>query len=325
MRSSTYNAQKTMRNPHLPGASLSFSPLALDSRFPLNIVLDGRRGDQAITQLHIHDAIEVGYCLEGSGTFYVGSKILPFHQADVTIITDREFHRCRSSPGTSSRWAWFFFNPQNLLVPHATSSLTWEPERFCGPHFQNVIADGTNPPISTLIRQIVTEARRADGYTRTNLRSLFVLLLNELHRQFPKPSQKAKAGPSAREFARISPALELIASRFHNQLTIPALAKVCGMSLRNFQLQFARLAGSTPQRHILNSRIQAATALLADDARSIADIAFSCGFNTLSSFNRAFKTTHGLSPRDFRRRKTRTSFGASRTAVLHMPAHNFFA
>ena len=96
-----------MRHPQLPGASFGFSPLGLDFAFPLDIVLDGERDDQAITHLHIHDALEIGCCLEGSGTFYIGSKILPFRAGDVTVITDREFHRCRSSPGTRSRWAWF--------------------------------------------------------------------------------------------------------------------------------------------------------------------------------------------------------------------------
>ncbi|MEQ1859677.1 MAG: AraC family transcriptional regulator [Chthoniobacteraceae bacterium] len=292
-----------MRNPQLPGAALGFSPLGLDPAFPLDIVLDGQRDDQAITQLHIHDALEIGCCLEGSGTFYIGSKILPFHQGDVTVITDREFHRCRSSPGTRSRWAWFFLHPPRLLVPHATPALAWEPERFCGPKFTNVIAAAAHPAIAALASQLIAEARQTDAHVRTNLRALLVLLLNELHRRFPKPRRKAKADHSARALTRIAPALQMTASHFHKPLTIPELAQCCAMSVRNFQLQFTRLMGLSPQAHLLNSRIQAAAALLADKERSIADIAYACGFNTLSSFNRAFKAMHEKSPREYRTRR----------------------
>src|SRR3954468_4699459 len=163
---STQSTPKSVRNPQLPSASLEFSPLELDPAFPLDIVLDGQRDDRAITQLHIHDALEIGCCLEGSGTFYIGSKILPFRAGDVTVITDREFHRCRSSPGTRSRWAWFFLQPSRLLVPHATPSLAWEPERFSGSHFENVLAPAVHPTIATLARQLIAEASAADAFQR---------------------------------------------------------------------------------------------------------------------------------------------------------------
>jgi len=303
VRYSTQSTPKTVRYPQLPGASLDYSPLELDPSFPLDIVLDGERDDQPITQLQIHDALEIGFCLEGSGTFYIGSKILPFGAGDITVITDREFHRCRSSPGTRSRWAWFFLQPARLLVPHATPTLTWEPERFSGPDFKNVLAAAAHPTIASFAGQLIAEAGAADGFQRTNLRALLVLLLNELHRRFPRPHRRAKEDRSARAVARIAPALQMISTRFHEPLTIPALAEASAMSVRNFQLQFTKLMGVSPQTHLLHSRIQAAAAaLLADREVGIADVAFSCGFNSLSSFNRAFKAIHRTSPREFRRR-----------------------
>jgi len=297
---STQSTPISVRNPQLPSASLEFSPLELDPAFPLDIVLDGQRDDRAITQLHIHDALEIGCCLEGSGTFYVGSKILPFHAGDVTVITDREYHRCRSSPGTRSRWAWFFLHPPRLLVPHATPALIWEPERFSGPQFRNVLTPAEHPAITQLAQQLIAEAGQTDAHVRTNLRAMCLVLLNNLHRRFPKPHRKTKDDHSVRALARIAPALQLIAGHFDQPLTIPDLANACAMSLRNFQLHFTKLMGCSPQAHLVQSRIQAAAALLADPDRAITEIAFSCGFNTLSSFNRAFKAIHGTNPRAYR-------------------------
>lgn len=302
MPRSTHSAQKSVRNPHLPGADVRFSPLELNPEFPLDIVLDGVRDDAPITQLHIHDAFELGCCLSGSGTFYVGSKILPFHEGDITVLTDREFHRCRSSPGTSSRWAWFFFEPTRLLVPHAAPSICWEPARFCGARFANVLRPAQYPRLVDLVQQVVAEARRQDTFTRVNLRALLLLLVNELHRQFAKARRSARPDLSAQALARIAPALQRIASGFQDSLTVPELAKHCGMSVRSFQQHFTRLIGHSPQQHLLNSRVQAAAALLADPERSISDVAYRCGFNTLSSFNRAFRASYNTSPRDYRKR-----------------------
>lgn len=281
---------------------MRFSPLELDPEFPLDVVLDGERDDAPITQLHIHDAFELGCCLAGSGTFYVGAKILPFREGDITVLTDREFHRCRSSPGTSSRWAWFFFEPTRLLVPHAAPTLCWEPPRFCGTRFSNVLPPARYPRLAEFVRQLVLEARGDDAFTRVNLRALLLLIVNELHRLFPRVRRVVAADLSAQALARIAPALQRIASGFQDPVTVPELARHCGMSVRSFQQHFVRLIGHSPQQHLLSSRVQAAAALLADPGSAIADIAYRCGFNTLSSFNRAFRAAHRTSPRAFRRR-----------------------
>ncbi|MBI4623744.1 MAG: helix-turn-helix transcriptional regulator [Verrucomicrobia bacterium] len=306
MPRSTQFTPKTVRNPHLPKATFGYSPIELDPAFPLDVVLDGERDDAPITRLHLHDALEIGCCLQGSGTFYVGTKILLFRKGDITVITEREFHRCRSSPGTRSRWAWFFLQPAKLLVPHATPALRWEPERFSGPRFHNVLSPHRHPRIAALVHLLITEARQTDASRHANLRALFVLILNELHRAFPRRKGRIAADTNADALARIAPALEHIAASFHEPVTIPNLAHRCGMSVRNFQLHFTRFMGVPPQAHVLHSRIQAATALLAESGRPISEIAFSCGFNTLSSFNRAFRAARRQSPRDYRKENRRT-------------------
>ena len=302
MPHSTQTTQKTARNPHLPGAAMGFSPLELDPEFPLDIVLDGVRDDAPITQLHIHDAFELGCCLSGSGTFYVGAKILPFREGDITLLTDREFHRCRSSPGTSSRWAWFFFEPIRLLVPEAAPSICWEPDRFCGPRFTNVVSRTQIPRLTELVQQLVVEAQSRDAFTHTNLRAILLLIVNELHRAFPRRKGAARADLSAQTLSRIAPALHRIASGFQDALTVPELARECGMSVRSFQQHFNRLIGHSPQQHLLNSRVKASAALLTNQENAISDIAYRCGFNTLSSFNRAFRASYRMSPREYRQR-----------------------
>jgi AraC-like DNA-binding protein len=59
-------------------------------------------------------------------------------------------------------------------------------------------------------------------------------------------------------------------------------------------------------RYILRRRLEECARELADPAqraRSITDIAFDYGFNSLAHFSRVFRAHHGLTPREYRQRK----------------------
>ena len=54
-------------------------------------------------------------------------------------------------------------------------------------------------------------------------------------------------------------------------------------------------------------RVSAVARLLVDEpTNSVADIAYRCGFNNISNFNRIFKRKKGCSPKVFRESYTKT-------------------
>jgi AraC-like DNA-binding protein len=60
-------------------------------------------------------------------------------------------------------------------------------------------------------------------------------------------------------------------------------------------------------RYILRRRLEECARALADPlqrAHSVTDIAFGYGFNSLAHFSRAFRAHHGLTPREYRQRKS---------------------
>jgi AraC-like DNA-binding protein len=79
--------------------------------------------------------------------------------------------------------------------------------------------------------------------------------------------------------------------------------KLPGISVRYLYLLF-QAEGTAPAHWILERRLEQASRLLADPrqaGRTITDIAFSVGFKDASHFTRAFKSRHGLGPREYRR------------------------
>ncbi len=86
-----------------------------------------------------------------------------------------------------------------------------------------------------------------------------------------------------------------IESNYYQNLPIDSLAKMSGMSSRNFNRRFKLATGITVIKYIQLVRIEAAKKKLEDRRHSIAEISFSVGYENVSFFRRIFKQSTGLS------------------------------
>ncbi len=78
-------------------------------------------------------------------------------------------------------------------------------------------------------------------------------------------------------------------------------ARQAALSPFYFLRIFGKVIGVTPHQYLVRSRLRRAARLLAEEARSITDIALDVGFADLSNFVRTFGRAAGVSPRSFRR------------------------
>jgi AraC family transcriptional regulator len=86
----------------------------------------------------------------------------------------------------------------------------------------------------------------------------------------------------------------------HEVIDLESAAREVGLSAFHFLRLFAQVLGVTPHQYVVRSRLRHAARLLADDTRSITDIAYDVGFGDLSNFVRTFHRAAGVSPRGFR-------------------------
>ncbi len=98
-------------------------------------------------------------------------------------------------------------------------------------------------------------------------------------------------------------AKQSIENNIHRQdLSPPMLAGLIGISLRQLHLLFEP-TGTSFARYVLSRRLAHARLLLSQcHGRSVADIAYRCGFDGLSTFYRNFRAAFGTTPADFRDR-----------------------
>lgn len=100
----------------------------------------------------------------------------------------------------------------------------------------------------------------------------------------------------------IQKAVDHIEAHLREELDNASLSRTAGYSEYHFLRVFRETTGLTPADYIRKRRISEIVRemLTQNDRRSIADIAFSYGFNSSENFIRAFKREHHILPKDFR-------------------------
>jgi AraC-like DNA-binding protein len=78
------------------------------------------------------------------------------------------------------------------------------------------------------------------------------------------------------------------------------MAHAAGLSRAHFSREFRRAFGESPHAYLLTRRLERAAALLRDTDRSVADICFSVGLQSVGSFTTSFTRTFGRSPTAYR-------------------------
>jgi transcriptional regulator GlxA family with amidase domain len=87
---------------------------------------------------------------------------------------------------------------------------------------------------------------------------------------------------------------------FDKNISLRDAAKIAGMTDVAFSRFFKVRTGKTFVDTINEVRLGNASRMLIDTTHSITEIAYKCGFNNMSNFNRLFKKKKDCTPKEFR-------------------------
>ena len=77
-------------------------------------------------------------------------------------------------------------------------------------------------------------------------------------------------------------------------LDVDDMARAAGLSRAHFSREFRRAFGEAPHQYLLTRRLERAASLLRTTDRSVADICFSVGLQSVGSFTSSFTKTYGV-------------------------------
>jgi AraC-like DNA-binding protein len=271
-----------------------FDPIKLDPDFPITKPMFTSPPGLP----HVHDCFEIGFCYEGGGVFMIENKIFPCSPGQTVFINKREFHLLRNATPNNSRWKFINLDPSKLLLNHIIPDKNLlDLQIFSGPEFKNVIGTADDPIIPELVKDLIHEFEMEKPDYKENVIALIWLIFVKLHRYAPDSVNDSSQFHSKE---KIGKSLQYIASKYKEHISIVELAELCNCSVSNYRRIFTQAMNCSPQQYIIRFRLNIATVLLKNSDEQILTIAEETGFPTLSNFNRHFKETFKVSPRQFR-------------------------
>jgi AraC-like DNA-binding protein len=93
---------------------------------------------------------------------------------------------------------------------------------------------------------------------------------------------------------------QAITANVYNAVTVEELAFLCHMSLSTFKRRFHRIYDTSPNKWLLEKRMQKAAQMLKQGECRASDIYVELGYENLSSFIQSFKQIHGITPKQYK-------------------------
>ncbi|MDQ6762543.1 MAG: AraC family transcriptional regulator, partial [Bacteroidota bacterium] len=105
---------------------------------------------------------------------------------------------------------------------------------------------------------------------------------------------------------RIEKIMAYVNNNFNQNITLNDAAKIAGMTEVSLSRFFKLRTGKTFIDTLNEVRLGHASRMLIDTTDSINEVAYKCGFNNMSNFNRIFKKKKDSTPKEFRHSYTST-------------------
>lgn len=259
-----------------------------------------------VDYLHFHNYLEIGYCYEGQGELILGEQSLRYKGGQFTIIPKNYPHTTNSDPGTISCWEYLFIDEDSLLREYHRGGSLVRVERMLDrinsrASLKNV---SESPRLAGLIRQLLDIMREPKEFYIDEAKGILLSFLINVVRenQMEDPEQEENDVLEGKITIPISRALDYITLHYMEPLKVGELAAWCHMSETHFRRTFSEYMKMSPLEYINLVRIRTACEYLKKTDVPVSDIAYKCGFTTLSTFNRNFKQIMGNAPYEWRKR-----------------------
>ena len=225
-----------------------------------------------------HDYLKVLLVFAGEGRLRFGAEVLPLTAGDAAVVPPGCEHRIEDVRPLSL-YVVGFRSRDYAVAEVRRSDAPWH-------------AASAGPALLGLARRLLHEQETARPGADAMVRGLAWQMLAVLAR-FPTETEDRPASASA---ARVAAAARELRERFYEPLRIDDEARRAGLSRRRFTQLFREVTGQTWWHALNAARLDHAERILRTTDRSVAAVAFECGYGDLSGFYRAWARRHGASP-----------------------------
>lgn len=254
--------------------------------------------------LHWHNEFELNYVVSGKGELVYHDKRIVTGAGDIIVIPPNVPHAIYPYQDFVQVYDTLVFKEMLLGI---------DKQERCSIAYIEPIVNGSHriiAPVSAghcaygsmkqCVEQIFVCVRRnqpiADLYMKSELLRFFALLEENDCVIAVKNRDDWKAEGIRR-------ALVFINENYREEISVEQLADIANLSRSYFMYRFKQTVGVSAMEYVIQLRIKNACELLRNSSCSSIEVAFACGFQNMSNFNRQFKKCVGCTPGEFRRER----------------------
>ena len=251
-------------------------------------------------KLHQHPEIQMSYILNGTGTLLVGDTVSRFKPGDLLVFGGNLPHVFRSDAHEEDECCHMlsvFFKRESFGASFFETEELKEFELF----FKQAASGFRIQDKQQTFKKEFLALQHLPNLERfiKFIKLLYAVYLEpkELLSNFTKNTKYTDT-----EGQRMSTIFDYCLSHFDERISLDEIAEIAAMSPTAFCRFFKERTNKTFSKFLTELRIEHACQLLRtpDNQEAIASIAYSCGFSSVSNFNRYFKKQKGVSPREYK-------------------------
>lgn len=240
--------------------------------------------------LHYHEYYEMELITDGEGVFIVNGIEYPVTRGSFCFLRPTDLHEIK----TSAPLRTINIPLSNTVIAEEVfHALTAENRYYICKLDEETL--GFAESLSTHLYKLTYQAQEGVKFKRATVRSLLTLLISLFFR-FPNlaPTQTENAAPIFRSISYIH-------LNFTSNPPLSRVANESGLQVNYFCKKFKRVTGKTYTDYLNELKIDYSCRLLQSTNLSVIEICFTCGFASVSQFNREFKKRKGVTPVSYRK------------------------
>lgn len=239
--------------------------------------------------IHWHDYFEIIFYKNCKGKCLLNTEEYPLKDSSVFFLAPGDFHRIDTLPNENSFSTVISFS-ENMIDPKLSA---------LKPLTSRVLYSPSDLTVSA-IYELYDSFKSENPLKKIGMYHLLNLILIEL-------SEKGEMVKTKNSYIHpgIGKAMLYILADPSKDITLPEIAKICGMSPAYFSHIFHTQNGKPFKKWLNDIRIDHACRLLEQSEQSVLNICYASGFHNLSHFGKCFKESTGMTPREYKKCKNR--------------------
>jgi AraC-like DNA-binding protein/mannose-6-phosphate isomerase-like protein (cupin superfamily) len=249
-----------------------------------------------VTNIHSHDYYELAIVVRGEGIHWIQGKRYDLAPGQVYLLRPGDVHYYEDFQHLTLQN--FMFSEGVLRIyDKLLRALSGYEVFFQNGEIQPKIKINSDLIAeSDVILQYIGQENQRKSYQNNLLQFAYIaMLLGKLL------DYKTTGATMQLSKDNLQNAITYMRQNYSRQICIKDLADRCSMSICSFHIKFRKEFGVSPIQWLLNFRLQKAMQMLMRPEKSIAEVAYACGFVDPLYFSRQFRKKIGCAPRKYRK------------------------